>query len=272
MSDTTTDDATTDDVEARARELGWKSAEEWVGDTSNHMPADKFLETQEKLLAKADAAAQKRIKALNGELHEVRQTLNDLGSHLKKADERAYQRALKDVQKRMDAAAMEGDADAYTAGKAELDDIQKEMEEAVKATDKPKPDTPAVNPDAQKLFDDWQEKNPWYGLDGDLDATVWADSIAGKVAEKHQGEAFYAELTRRVQNKFPELFGDQTDDKRRKPAAVEGASGGGGGGKTLWDQVDKEGKDAFHRFVKQGLFKDTKEDREKYASDWGAEA
>jgi len=267
MSDTTTDD----DIEAKARELGWKSAEEWVGDTSNHMPADKYVEVQEKLLAKADAASQKRIQALTADVRELKQTISDLGDHLSKADQRALERARAEVQSRMDAAVEEGDTAAYNKAKTDLGALEKEVD--AKAAEKPKGNGREVDPVAQQLFEDFQAANDWYGPNGDPKATIFANRMAKEVAESgFTGKKFYDVLSEMVKDEFPALFGGKTDDNRRKPAAVEGAGSGGGGAKTLYDQVDKEGKDAFKRFVKQGLFKDTKEDREKYALDWGAEA
>ena len=271
-------DTTTDDVEEKARALGWKSAEEWVGDTTNHMPAEKYLETQEKLLAKADAAAQKRISALNGDVRELKQTIADLGDHLRKADQRALERARQEIQGRMDAAVEENDPDAYKRAKSDLGALEKEVDAAAEAAkEKPKPESVpnAVTPEAQALFDDFQAANDWYGPDGDPKATIFANRMAKEVAESgFTGKKFYDVLRDMVKDEFPALFegGGKADGNRRRAPAVEGAGGSGGGKKTLWDQVDQEGKDTFKRFVKQGLFKDTKEDREKYASDWGAEA
>ena len=270
MSDTTTDDA--GGVEEKARALGWKSADEWVGDTSNHMTADKFLETQEKLAAKADAAAQKRIGALNAEMKELKQTISELGDHLKKADQRALERARQEIQVRMDMAVEEGDTAGYRKAQSDLAGLTEEVTAAA-APAKKEPEG-RIDPEAEQLFNDFQAANEWYGPNGDPKATIYANRMAKEVADSgFSGKKFYDAVTELVKEEFPHLFGEQKSDARTRPAPVEGVSGGGGKGKTPWEQVDADGKAAFDRFWKAGVYKGMKiEDaRKKYALDWGAD-
>lgn len=250
-------------AETKAREMGWKPAEEWEGDTSRHLTAEQFVDRNEFLQQRADKIAQAEISRLRSEVSDLKTTISDLGSHMKKADQRALERARKELQTQMDSAVEEGDTDAYNRAKQGIADLDEEVQEATKGAE-----AAPNNADNDPAFIAWHKDNDWYGPDGDVKATIYAEEIAPVVARKYQGADLYDEITKRVRQEFPDLFKPAENSNRRKPPPVEGASAAGGGGKTLWSKVDKEGREAFARFVKQGVFEDKKEDREQYARDY----
>lgn len=254
-TDQTTENVTPDpDVEAKAREMGWKPKEEWDGDSERWMPAEEFVERNERLQKRADSIAQAEIKRLEGRISELQATINDLGQHMKKADQRAYQKALDDLKAQQREAVEQGDTKAYEQAERQMENLKKDVEAADEAGGQ------QARPDAD--FRAWHAENAWY--DDDVEATVYADQIAPVVARKtgYKGRALYDAVAQEVKKKFPDKFGNP---RRSRPQAVENAGTSSGQAKTLWDQVPREDRAAFKRFVEQGLYKDTKEDREKFA-------
>jgi len=262
-----TEEQKPDPKEAEARRLGWKPQEEWDDSGGgNWLPADKFLDRNEHLKARGDKILQAQVQRQTRQIDELRQTINDLGGLLKKSESRMYKKALNDLEKRRDAAVDEGDADAYRRIEAERKDLEAQVEQEEEEAKKTQPQTKQTD----EAFIEWLPDNAWYDpTDDDFDPEIaaFADGIAPQVAKKQLiGKQFYDEVTRQVKKKFPDRFGNP---QRQKAPAVEGGGNkGGGNGSSLWGKVDKEGRDAFKRFVKEGVFEDKKEDREQYAQDY----
>lgn len=249
------DTAPENDAEAKAREMGWKPKEEWEGDTSNWMPAEDFIERNERLKNRGDEILKADNAKLTAELQELKRTVGDLKDHLTKADKRAYDRAIKDLKSRQRQAVEDGDTQAFEQVEREMQDLTKQAEEATpqQQQDQPHPDFPA-----------WHAENPWYGTDPLMSAR--AEEIAERLSKRGdlQGREFFDAVTEQIKREYPDKF-----ETKRKASSVEGASGTNGGGDgSKWSKVDKEGREAFKRFVKQGVFEDTKADREQYAADY----
>jgi hypothetical protein len=248
--------------EVEARKMGWKSEEDWDEDGSDRakwIPAEEFNERNKRLKDRGDKILKAEISSLTRKVSSMERTLGDAAEHLKKADARAYQKALKEIEVKADKAVEDGDTDAYRRAKGEM----KELEQEVKAETKT---TPAPVPKDDPVFDSWLADNAWYDPkdDGfDAEIAAFADFIAKQIGRTSlTGTAFYNRMTAEVKKKFPDHFGNQ---RRRQAPAVEGAGGGGGNGKTLWSQVPKDARTEFKRFVGEGFYKDDNEGREKYA-------
>lgn len=250
-------------AEAKARAMGWKPVDDWDGDKAKHLTAEQFLDRNERLTQRADKIAKAEISRLEREVRELTGTISDLGLHMKKAEKRAYERARADLETRMEAAVEAGDTQAFKQVKKEADALEEEVKEAGKA-----PASTKSDPDSDPNFIAWHKDNAWYGKGGNLKATIYANEKAKEVGAMYQGREFYDAISELVRDEFPDLFEPAENANRRKPAAVEGANGGGKPSKSLWDEVPADAKAQFKRFVKQDLFKDTKEDREKYADDY----
>lgn len=261
MSDVNSGTEIPGEVEAKAREMGWRPKEEWEGDDSGWMEAPAFVERQEKLTDRADVAAQNEIKRLKGELTtlrseqaETKQTIEDFKGWQTKAEERIYKKALKDLQAQQRAAVESGDTDAF-------DSASKEIGELVEETRKP---AETRQPPENPAFKDWKRDNTWYEKNYEL--TAFAEQIGPIIARSErfnpEDPAFYERITEEVRKKYPEAF---ENPNRKRPGAVEESGGGGKKGDTIAD-LPREAKEAGERFVKQGLFKDMKE----YAKDYFA--
>lgn len=245
--------------EAEARKLGWRPEAEW-DDSGNAewLDAEQFVQRNNRLRERGDNILKAEVSSLKSEVRSMKQTLGEAADHLKKADQRAYAKALKDLEAKADKAVEEGDTDAYRAAKGEMKDLAQEVKAEAKPVTQPR-DDPA--------FQGWLPENAWYDPRGDgfdPELAGYADSIAPQIARTGLvGKPFYDRITTEMKKKFPDRFGNQR--RKSAPAVEGGGSGGGGNGKTLWSQVPREDQPQFKRFVDQGLYKDTKEDREKYA-------
>ncbi len=248
--------------EAEARKMGWRPEDEWDDSGSGTwMDADKFLDRNKRLADRGDKILKAEVSKQTRQIVNLEQTIKDLGAHLTKAENRAYQKALKEIEEKAEKAVEDGDTDAYRRAKGEIKDLEQEVKTEAKTTTTPKQKD---DPD----FDGWVADNAWYDPkdDGfDVEMAAFADSIAPQIGRTGAvGTAFYDRIKSEVKKKFPDRFGNQ---RRRQAPAVEGAGGGGGGnGKTLWAQVPRAVQTGeFKKFVGQKLYEDTPEGREKYA-------
>ncbi len=249
-------------AEVEATKAGWRPKEEW-NDTGSAewMDADAFNDRNKRLADRGDKILKAEISKLNRQVASMERTMGDFSAHMTKAENRAYQKALKEIEVKAEKAVEEGDPDAYRRAKGEIKDLEQEVKAEAKTTTTPKPKD---DPD----YDGWVADNAWYDPkdDGfDVEMAAFADSIAPQIGRTGAvGTAFYDRIKNEVKKKFPDRFGNQ---RRRQAPVVEGAgSGGGGNGKTLWSQVPKEvQRNEFKAFVSQGLYEDTPKGREKYA-------
>ena len=256
----------TQEAEAKAREKGWKPEAEWDGDPDKWAPADEFLKMKDRQLEKADLAAQKEIASLKrdlekytGRVSELQQTLKDFGEHHSKVEKRAYEKALKDIEAKMEKAVEDGDTATYRQLKGEAKDLQKDAAEATK-----KPETSADDIPAYK---DWVQDNGWYNTD--IRMRNYANRISEDVKQvtglTGTDPGFYAAITEAVKEEFPSKF-----EKPKRSPTVEGAgssvsqrSNGKG-----WKDIPAEDRKAVDHFFKNGLFEDSPKGRAQYAKEY----
>ena len=249
--------------ESEARKLGWRPEEDWdESGTGTWLDAGQFVERNTRLAHRGDKILKAEISSLNRKVSSMERTIGDAAAYIKKADVRAYKKAVRDLEAKADKAVEEGDTDAYRAARGEMKELEQEVKEEAKEVKKTAP-----SPDDDPAFQGWLPDNAWYdpkddGFDAEL--ASFADSIAQQIGRTGlAGKEFYERIGKEVKKKFPDRFGNQ---RRKKAQEVETGSGGGSGnGKTLWSQVPKEAQVQFKRNVADGLFKDDKAGREEYA-------
>ena len=239
-------------VEARATRMGWVKEDEWNGPPENYRDAQAFIDVGEKelpVLRERNRNLDHRLQAAESSARDVKATLEEFKGHHAKVEERAYERAYRDIEGKQRAAAEEGDVSAYDALQVEKEKLEKDAPAA----------TPAVAPvDVQKPEDEpdfiaWKADNSWY--ETDMDLTVFAESVAKIVARKNpelRGRAFFDKLTEEVKRSKPDKF---KNPRRQQAAAVEGAGGStyrSSGGKGYAD-LPPEAKMACDKFVNQKL-------------------
>jgi hypothetical protein len=199
-----------DEVEARAREQGWVSKDEWQGDPAAWRPANIFVDRGE-LLGK--------IKSQSSKMRELEGMVNYLAEQNRKLYEAGYEKAVDELTAARDAAIEAGDAKAVRDLEKQLRAHEKELEKAKQPAPKA-----SATPVVDDLYQEWSARNPWYTKDEVLQD--WANGAAVKMKTKNGNitEAeIYKQLEVDVRKVFPEKF------KRVGAPSPDGASNRGAG-------------------------------------------
>lgn len=248
------------ETEARAAEMGWAPKDQWKGDPDKWIDAETFIERGEK----TNGILRERNDKLYGEIQELKSQLQssvrEFGEATRKAEERAYNKALKDLKQQKAQAVEEGDTQAFTQLEQEEESLRSEY-----AQTHTKPQQ-AASPDEDPAFKAWHADNSWYN--SDVRATAYANQIAPIIAQRHGGNltrAFYDEVAAEVKKEFPDRFRNTARDK---PSPVEGARQTGGRSKKGrgYSDLPPEAKSACDKFVKQKLMT-----KEQYVKDYFGE-
>lgn len=236
------------EAEQRATEQGWTPEDRWNGDPDKWVGAEEFLERGEK----HNGILRERNEKLISEVHalktELRDSVRQFGESTRKAEERALQRAMKELKLQQRAAVEQGDAQTWETLEEEKTSLQDEF---VKANEKPKEQT---SPDQDPAYLNWHSRNQWYNED--LDMTVYANQIApivaGKLGNSNTPE-FYDEIAKQVKKKYPNNF---RNTNRDMPSPVQGTKQEGGKpgkkGKS-YNDLPEDAKKACDKFTSQKL-------------------
>lgn len=220
------------DFEAEARDLGWRPAEEFPGDQKRFVDAKTFVERADTMMPiiKADRDKLKR------EMAEMKRTMAQYAKHAEGAEQRAYERARKDLEARHDEAVEAGDVAGAKRALNEMRDLPAPQKA-------PEPET--IDPaQARKELNAWVEANDWYVLD---DAKRrYADMQADLMgpAQDWQGgqQAWLDELGNRVKRKFA--------DRPVNPVNPGGNRDVPRGGGKSYSDLPADAKRMCDRFVK----------------------
>jgi len=236
------------EAELKASEQGWTPKEQWNGDPDRWVGADEFLERGEK----HNGILRERNEKLISEVHAVKKELLDsvrqFGEATRKAEERAFQRAMKELKAQQRNAVENSDPDAWESLEHEKESLQNEFEK------NNKPPEQQYNPDQDPAYISWHEKNKWYN--DDFDMTVYANQIAPIVASKlgnSNTPEFYNTISEQVRKKFAKNFRNVNRDAPSpvQGTAQEGGKPGKGGNK--YNDLPADAKAACDKFVKQGM-------------------
>lgn len=220
------------DVEARARNLGWKPLDQFKGDEKDFIDASEFVRRGEEVLPIMKAANSK----LEKQVQRLEKTLEKFAEHHSKTEARAYERALSDLEARQ--------AEAVEANDhAAVKEITKEMVALEKEVAKPKADE---TDDGEEAFNDWKAENPWFDKDKGLRAA--AIGIAEEIKNDFKDPVKQrAEVVKRIKADFPEKF---TNPRRTQAAAVEGVGAGPKSTGKSYADLPAEAKKMCDEFVR----------------------
>lgn len=225
------------DVEARARNLGWKPLDQFKGDEKDFIDASEFVRRGEEVLPIMKAANSK----LEKQVQRLEKTLEKFAEHHSKTEARAYERALSDLEARQAEAVEANDHQA-------VKDITKEMVALEKEVAKPKVDEgDSADEDA---FNEWVAENPWFKKDKGLRAA--AIGIAEEIKHEYSDslkdqKRQRAEVVERIKAEFPEKF---TNPNRTRAAAVEGVGAGPKSTGKSYADLPAEAKKMCDEFVR----------------------
>lgn len=241
-------------VEARARTMGWVPKDEFRGDPAKWTDAESFLrrgETMLPIVLERNRVMQRRIERLEKENRDRDASTKELLEYSRKSEERAYGRARKELEGRMEVAVGQADTASYTAARAELEQLDKERPAAPQVS---APAAPQPDPTVQQ----WVADNPWFKNDREMadDADMIFNKLARDQPTMSTSERL-AETKRKIMRLHPEKFENQ---RRVAPAAVAAASPGRALRKTgrSFADLPAEAKVACNRLVKtiQGYTQD----------------
>ena len=221
----------------KARAQGWVPKEEFRGDPEKWVDAEKFVERGEKVIPILKERNDHLVKEIQG----LKSTFGEFVEYSKKAEERAFSRAMKELQEKKEAAVEVADTDTFRA-------VEKEQLELMKA----RQEMPTVKPatDLPPDFQAFVEKNGWY--DSDPEMRAYADNI-GTFVKNTKGHLSYPEILQEVEKEVRQRYPAKFTNTRRESASkVEGVSETGiprrAGGKS-YNDLPAEAKAACDRFV-----------------------
>lgn len=240
-------------AEDRAMAMGWTPRSQFKGDPEKWVDAETFVKRGEEFLPFLKANNRRLEQALERQQKEtakVQQTLAKFAEHHSKTEQRAYERALNEIQARIDEAAANGDVAGVREATGELLELGKEAS------------SPAATAEAEEPpeFTEWKAANPWFGTDKALTA---ASAAIGDecVREGFTGKALIKEVDRRLRAEFPNKF---ENPNRRQAATVEGQGAPPRKASKSYADLPPEAKAICDDFVKRvpGFT------REKYCKDY----
>lgn len=276
-----------EDVERVARANGWKPRDQWKGKAEEWKTADVFvalgLENPAVLNNRNAFLADKvdRLERLHGEtrrdltakLDDALSSLTTVTQMTRSAEQRAYDRARRELKEEQARAVESGDTVRYQALDRQVDELDKSKpvdpppRTPPAAATPPTPTNTEAPPEVRAFFD----RNPWYHRDRELQ--IEADIIHTGLRTARPDltpEQNLAEVERRMKVQFgdriaptsrsigngaerTQVRNDDTD--RREDAPMVTPSGGGSprraANRFTFDSMPKESKDAFTKYKKQ---------------------
>lgn len=245
------------DAEQEARALGWKSPDEWQG----NIPAG-YIDNPERYLQRAESFTPfRKVKERLDEVErKAEERLRKMETTLSRTFERELQTRMAELQAQKVQAVEVGDVDKFKAIERQQAELSKQAAEIPQA-----PKQEAVPPDHRVAIDQWSVGKDWFRTDPIK--TQAAVVLYGQAQQ--QGLSDPKAILAFVDQEMGKRFADMAPKQAVTPVEA-GLTFGGGSQATSFDKLPKDAKDAFQRFVKQGLFKDTKEGRAAYAEDYNA--
>ena len=225
-----------------ARALGWRPKEEYDKDDGKWMDADAFLEMR--------AGTKKTTERLN-------QVIRDQGKKIKRLEtmveqvkgfeQRAYEKALKDLKARQREAAATGDLEAFDEISTELDEMGKSAAKDVEKNDDAT--------DTQEIFTEWLADNDWYVKDEAKRA--YADLQVKKLGPMPESDMTPEEYLQEITERVNKRFAAKEEPKLRKPNPVGGANGMRvpANVSPTYASLNADEKRMAQEMVKAGIFK-----------------
>ena len=257
------------DIEARARAMGWKPQSEYRGPPAAWRDAATFVAKGENdlpIVRERLRHQNQAVEDLKRQNEEIRETLRYTSDMVRKSEERGYNRALAEAKAEREAAVDAGDRAAFRAAEAKITDLEK---------DKPKPPPAATAPaSVPPEVQEWVEANPWFREDRELGAQ--ADALHTSLQRRMPGLSLKENLARvtaaikaanpekfpaptRAADSDPEVEPDPDNPRRRGPPDVSSSSTPARRERPdaqTFNNLPEDSKAAFAKYSRQ--FKDTK--------------
>ena len=226
-------DGAQDELEARARRMGWHPKDDYNGPAGKWVDAKTFIERsetelpilRERLRSQDRALSQHQAKlgAVETRLNDTLAVVEDMRQLAHNAETRSYNRAKRELEQQMQAAVDAADTAGYVRAKAEFDALQAPPAAPVKkevVKEAGAKATPTIEPEVAE----WVSANNWFNVDPVLNAM--ATALHGQYLKEHPGLSLpdnLAKVKEECQRRFPDKFG--ITRKATTPAVNEGGSG-----------------------------------------------
>jgi hypothetical protein len=220
--------------EEEASKDGWVPQEEWKGAPEKWVDAQTFVENGQKI----NGILKSKVERLESALEENKRAAKEFKEWTDKQREKErteLKSRIAELEKEREKAVSEGDGQKFT-----------EVDREIRKLEKAPQDDPL-----KEIAAAWQTENTWYKPRSDDELSIYADGIADRVAaEGYTGRAYFNEITRRVQSRFPEKF---DNPRRSAPASVEapGASRDRPSNGRSFNDLPPDAKAQCSRFLKE---------------------
>ena len=288
MSDSELQSTAPEDVQAKAREIGWRPPTEFKGDPQKWVDADEYLRRGEEVLPLVKAT-NKRLEAqlgnvldenrrLAAQVEEMRQSMDDIA----KFNAEQLQQRLTEQKRELTARLREARKEDDDRAIEELEEALEENADArQKLKEKPAPtkreDGGQQTPQTTPEFEAWKGRNTWFGGSSTLDLakTAAAQAFGAKAAAAgKRGQAFFDAIDEMLAEAYP------APAKRSDPTEEGRPSGGGGssssrasGFSSLPAEAKAKAREQSSRFVGPNkMFKKEEEWFSYFAKQYNAEA
>lgn len=242
-------------IEAAARARGWKSADEFAnGPPANFVDAATFLRNSDNdvpLLRTEVQKLRRQNDRLRRDAEETKGLVVTISDNLRRADERAYAKARRDLEAEKTKAVQAGDVDAV----ARVDKDIAELKPPAPPAAPPPPAAvapPAAPPPTDPVIVDWIKENPWFNTDAVCAREADAQhKVLLQTNPEMTLEENLAEVARRVRSIHPQRFPAQ----RRPAGLVNGSSPDtapapqGQRGRSFAD-LPRDAQQQYHRYKK----------------------
>ena len=245
-------------IEIQAKAMGWRPEEEFKGDPGKWKDAETFVSDGYQILPilrERTKTMASKMDVTNQELAKTQGLLKTLTDHHKKTDERAYERAMRDIKADQRKAVENQDIETYDKLDKALDDLEKPLETK-------------GDPNVDPGFITWKDENPWYNEKPSM--AMFADSVAAYVEQQNpdlKGKPFFDRVTEEVKLRYPDEF---KNPNRDRTDFVEGGTndndtGGKKGKKKTYAEMDDQAKTACDELVRGEIMT-----KEQYVKEyWG---
>ena len=240
-----------DDMETRARKMGWRPLEKFGGDPETWVDAEEFVKR---------APLYKENKKLKDRLSDAEKTLIMTRDHITKVQQAAYQKAYNELMAQRKEAIALGDVN-------KVEQIEGQLQQQAMLA-QPPPPVVQTSPVVQTV-QDWMKDRPWFNASEEPEMTRFAAIYYGSLGGDNAPDV--AEALRKteeaVQKAFPDRFEAEEPTNGQQPqraaSPVEGVSSRGRSNPrfTYNDLTDDE-KRVCDRFVRSKVMT-----RDEYVKD-----
>jgi len=186
--------------EKRARVGGWVPLNEWKGDPDDWVDAKQFNvrgELMDRIKEQGRA-----LRSSSKEIDNLKRALQELGEINGKIAEVQYKKALRDLQGQKAEAITVGDSARVAELEESIDEL-KEANPAKKKQDNDTPTQPQADPEQQKIFAAWVDRNKWYQTNPAMNGSA---NALGVLYSNNNPDAPLSEVLNYVEEQIKEEF------------------------------------------------------------------